>query len=52
MLDLGQGIQDWTKKNIGGQQPLKDLNWYGLPKQAYLPQIVPGPFLNNLTQLV
>ena len=47
---------------ICGWQPLKKLKWYGLPKQTIslhfkffkdcLPQILLGPFLNTLTQVI
>ena len=30
---MGQSIQKWTKQNLG-RQPLKNLNGYGLLKQA------------------
>ena len=42
------------------RQLLKNLKWYGLPSRTYrfkilkghLPQILLGPFLNTLTELV
>ena len=45
---------------ICGNQPLKNLKWYGLPKQTYhsrffkgcLPQILLGPFLNTLSHII
>ena len=44
-LVLGQSIQEWTQQ-IFGRQPLKNLKWYGLPRQILL-----SPFLNSLSYL-
>ena len=66
MLPVWKENYIWVKvfKNgsskIFGRQPLKNLQWYGLPSRPYyfkffkgcLPQILLGSFLNTLTHFI
>ena len=58
---IGQCIQEFLQPSkICERQPLKNLKWYGLPKQSIsfqffkgcLPQILLGPFLETLIQII